>query len=102
MVLVAQRTDRYLHAPRLVEGPDGTATLHLIAWQGEHESHLALAIGSDGTPGDERVIETRPRIVTLTRGGDVRASDDAADEQRESRAGERTWVEHDGGITSVF
>src|SRR5690606_34520423 len=44
----------------------------------------------------------RPHIVTLTRGDAAEPSDDPADEQREARANERVWVEHDRGIASVW
>jgi hypothetical protein len=102
MARLEQRPDRYLHIPRLSPAAGGAACLHLVAWTGGSERVLRIAIGPDGSLGAEQVGEPHPHIVTLTRGDHVAPSDDPSDEQRDARAGEQVWVEHDGDVASVW
>jgi hypothetical protein len=102
MARIEQRPDRYLHSPRLTSNGDGTATLHLICWQGASECELCFAVGADGGIGAEREGPKRPAIVALTRGEKVAPSDRAQAELEETRGDERVWLELVDGIASVY
>jgi len=107
MLLLAQRPERYLHAPRLWlragEGP-GRAELACIAWypRADEERVLRVALDDSGQLGAESCDAALPAIVALTRGDHVEVSDDPAAEQREERAGARVWIEHAAGVGSVW
>ena len=102
MPCLSQSPERYLHSPRLQPSPDGTATLFAIAWQGSGECVVRWPVAADGTLGDEQLGPARPAIVSLTRGEQVRESDDTLAELEETRDGCRVWVEHADGIASVW
>jgi hypothetical protein len=102
MARIEQRTDRYLHSPRLTQESDGGGTLHVIAWTAEGESVLRFPIARDGTLGEPSADAVQPAIVALTRGDDVHASQNDRAELEETRAGERVWVEFSHGISSVY
>ncbi len=114
MPLLPQRTERYLHAPRLVFSPFGSAELPAltgreaelvcIAWlPGSHGEHvLRIPIDAAGQLGLETLTEPSSAIVALTRGDRAEVSDDPAAELREERGGESVWVEHAQGIGSVW
>ncbi|MEY4513685.1 MAG: hypothetical protein RLZZ450_5807 [Pseudomonadota bacterium] len=106
MARIDQQSDRYLHSPRLTSRPDGTATLHTIAWiggpAGTHEQVVRFAIGSDGSVGPAQAEEPALAIVALTRGDVVEPTSDSRAEQQEQRAGERVWIELVDGEASVW
>ncbi len=104
MARIAQRPDRYLHAPRLSPTEGDAARLTLIAWQiAEHTEHvLALEVGPDGSLGPEQPGPACPQIVTLTRGARAEPTDDASSELREVREGQEVVVEHRTGVSSVW
>ncbi|MDB4985463.1 MAG: hypothetical protein JWN04_641 [Myxococcaceae bacterium] len=102
MARIEQRPERYLHSPRLTSRGDGTATLHVIAWQGASERVLRFAVGPDAAVGAAEESAEQPAIVALTRGDRVVASERAEAEQEETRAGERVWVELAHGVASVY
>ncbi|MFT3923562.1 MAG: CehA/McbA family metallohydrolase [Myxococcales bacterium] len=107
MALLAQRPDRYLHAPRLIRGDrEGGAHVELvcIAWRPteNRECLLRLALEAPDRLGPELQGESREAIVALTRGDRAAISDDPLAEQREERAGSRVWVEHAEGVASVW
>ncbi|MDB4976189.1 MAG: hypothetical protein JWN48_4530 [Myxococcaceae bacterium] len=102
MARIEQRTDRYLHSPRLTAQPDGTAVLHLIAWQDTRERVLRIAVGSDGSVGEVSEGAPQPAIVALTRGDLVEPSELPQAELEETRSGERVWIELANGEASVY
>ncbi|HEX5660991.1 MAG TPA: DUF3604 domain-containing protein, partial [Polyangiales bacterium] len=102
MARIEQRTDRYLHSPRLTQQADGSATLHLIAWLPEGESLVRFPIALDGAVGEPSADPVQPAIVALTRGDHVHASTTDRAELEETRGGERVWVEFEHGISSVY
>jgi hypothetical protein len=102
MPRLAQTQERYLHSPRLTEGPDGGAILKAIAWEGSHERLVTWQVASDGTLGLEQLSPPTPAIVSLTRGARAEVQNDIHAELEETRDGYRVWVEHADGIASVF
>jgi hypothetical protein len=88
---IDHREDRYLRNPRLVARADGGADLHVIAWMGETEAHLAIGLDSEGRPtGEERVLDRRPAILGITRdANNPRVTEDASEDDRASDGG---WV----------
>jgi hypothetical protein len=101
MPRLEQTPARYLHCPRLVAGSNGSATLFLVAWEGEGERVLSVPITPDGTLGAERAGPLLPAIVALSR-GDTAEPADASAEREETRGGERVWLEQAGGLASVW
>jgi Protein of unknown function (DUF3604) len=109
MPRIAQTEQRYLHSPRLTQGPDGGALLHAIGWyssaaapEGAHERIVTWPVAADGTLGPEQVSEPAAAIVSLTRGARAEVRADVRTELEESNAGYRVWVEHAEGIASVL
>jgi hypothetical protein len=102
MVRIEQEKARYLHSPRLTESADGSAVLHVIAWQGDSECVLRFPVAPDGTLGAAEAGEPLPAIVALTRGDRVEPSDDPGAELEEQRHGQRVWVELHDGAASVY
>jgi len=102
MARIEQHPDRYLHAPRLTAGTDGSAVLTVIAWQGAHERVLRFPIGPDGSVGEPSEGEPVAAIVSLTRGDRAEASADARAELEEKRGRERVWIELQDGVATVW
>jgi hypothetical protein len=102
MARIEQRPDRYLHSPRLTREPDGSATLHTIAWQPDGERVLRFPIALDGSVGEPICSDVERAIVALTRGDRVVASADANSEREETRGDERVWIEFAHGVSSVY
>ena len=102
MARIEQRPERYLHSPRLTAHADGTASLHLIAWQSDGERALRFEVDETASLGALSEGPREDAIVALTRGDRVVATHDAQAELEETRAGERVWVELRDGVASVY
>lgn len=101
MPRIPQAPERYLHSPRLLSHPEGSATLLAIAWQGSEERLVRWPVGADGSLGEEQLGEPCAHIVALSRGAEARTLDGVEAELEEQRAGQRVWVEHVDGVVSV-
>ncbi len=69
MTCLVQRSDRYLHAPRLMPVEGDATRLTLIAWDvaANREHVLEDEVAPDGSLGPEPVGPACLQIVTLTR-----------------------------------
>jgi hypothetical protein len=102
MARLEQTPTRYMHSPRLLSAPDGTAALYLIAWEGDAEHVLRIPIAADGQLGTPVRVAEGPMVVALSRGDRAEPADDDRAEQEEQRGDERVWVEQGRGQSTVW
>jgi hypothetical protein len=102
MARLEQTPARYLHSPRLISVPHGTAVLSLIAWEGDAEHVLRVPVAADGQLGAPVRDAEGPRVVALSRGDRAVPTEDDRVEQEEQRDGERVWVEQGRGQSTVW
>ncbi len=101
-VLLSQRPERYLREARLSRG-EGEAHLHVLAWEGDVERHLAIPIElAPLSAGDPVEMARGPALAALSWGESDPRVVGPGEEYVAHAPGERVSVQREAGVSRVI
>lgn len=102
-LVLAQEKARYLREPRLARRADGAIELHVLAWRGDHEAHLAIEVLLEPLGlGSERELARAPALPLLDHAPTPSVATEPASEDAATAGGWIARIERTDGISRLL